>query len=137
VGKFVLFAEDDCIQTRFLAAVCKKLAIPPSDFAIVEHGGEAIAICKRSLTQHRTVRKPDLIITDCQMSVVDGLDLLKWVRETDGFRRIPLIILTNNWDEKTRKIAEDLRCNGLFQKPVGLSKMAQMIKYGLPLCGQD
>lgn len=39
-------------------------------------------------------RKPDLIVTDCQMPRLDGLGLAERVRATPGVADIPIVMLT-------------------------------------------
>lgn len=133
MDKFVLFAEDDPIQARVLSAVCKTLALPPSNFVIVSNGAEAIDYFKRSLEAGSTARKPDLVISDLKMPEVDGLELLKWIREIPAFNGIHVIILTAAGDPSVKKLAQVWGCDGFFEKPVGLAKIAQTIQQALLL----
>jgi CheY-like chemotaxis protein len=48
--------------------------------------------------------KPDLILLDMQMPVMDGIDMLKNLKIDDAVKNIPVIVLTNYSD--TKKIAE-------------------------------
>jgi len=38
--------------------------------------------------------KPDIIVTDCQMPIMTGLELVERVRQNDEFKEIPVILLT-------------------------------------------
>jgi CheY-like chemotaxis protein len=131
VDKFVLFAEDDLIQAKVLSAVCKNLALPASGFSIVSSGAEAIAYFKKAQSPDSPVRKPDIVITDLKMPEVDGLDLLKWIRESAEFKDTPVVILTGAFDPGIQKMAAALGCDGFFEKPAGLAKMGETIKKAL------
>lgn len=48
--------------------------------------------------------KPDLILLDILMPVMDGIDMLKKMKIDDAIKNIPVIVLTNYSD--TQKIAE-------------------------------
>lgn len=47
-------------------------------------------------------RKPDLVITDCQMPRLDGLGLAKRIRETPDAQDIPVLMLTGKGFEIPR-----------------------------------
>ena len=47
-------------------------------------------------------RKPDIIITDCQMPRLDGLGLAKRIHETPEFCDIPVLMLTGKGFELPR-----------------------------------
>ncbi|MDB6041134.1 MAG: hypothetical protein JWM99_4975 [Verrucomicrobiales bacterium] len=129
--KFVLFAEDDLIQARVLSAVCKNLGLPASGFRIVSSGAEAITYFKQTQSSESPLRKPDIVITDLKMPEVDGLDLLKWIRESADFKDTPVVILTGAFDPGMKKMADALGCDGFFEKPAGLAKMGEIIKKAL------
>lgn len=51
--------------------------------------------------QYLKKEKPDLILLDIQMALMDGIETLKVIRETDGCQEIPVIMLTSNADKQT------------------------------------
>ena len=62
-------------------------------------GEEALDVC--------ISEGPDLIITDYQMPIMSGLDLCRKLRETDGCRSIPAIMLTaHGFDISAEEMAE-------------------------------
>ncbi len=125
---FVLFAEDDMIQARVLDLVCKRLGLSASDYAIVSNGLEAISYLERSRAQNSSENKPELVISDLRMPLMDGLDLLTRLRETDAFKTVPVFILTAIWEKKDEMVAKELGCCGFFEKPAGLYKMEELVK---------
>jgi CheY-like chemotaxis protein len=128
VDKFVLFAEDDLIQARVLAAVCRNIRLPVSNYVIVSNGAEAIEYFERSKIAGSGIRQPDLVITDLKMPEIDGIELLKWIRATPEFKHTRVILLTAAADQKIKKVAEQMGCDSFIEKPVGLAQIAQTVQ---------
>jgi CheY-like chemotaxis protein len=133
VKKFALFAEDDLIQRQIWDFVCKKEGLSHSDFTIVSDGAEAISFLQRSLAPNEPARKPDIVFTDLRMPNVDGVGLLKWIKETPAFRDIPVVILTASYDKETELEAKEIGCSAFFPKPVGLAELRSMFRRALKI----
>lgn len=56
------------------------------------------------------IDKPDLILLDIVMPKLDGISVLKKVKENSQTQNIPVIILTNLYDDK--KVAEVINAGG-------------------------
>jgi len=89
------------------------------------NGGEAVAMALES--------KPDLVITDAEMEGLDGFTLCKVLKETEGFSKVPVIIISG------RKIGEEDILAGYnkgaddyilkpFSFPVLLAKLKAVMK---------
>lgn len=61
--------------------------------ACADNGAEAVALAREC--------KPDLVITDAEMKGLDGFTLCKVLKETEGFSKVPVIIISG------RKISEE------------------------------
>lgn len=59
------------------------------------------------------IRKPDLVITDCQMPRLDGLELAKRIHETPETSDIPVLMLTGKGFEIPR--TDTWRTYGIVQ----------------------
>jgi DNA-binding response OmpR family regulator len=55
---------------------------------------------------------PAIVVTDCQMPRMSGLDLARRIRERDRTRNIPIIMLTGKSHELPK---DDLKRQGLIQ----------------------
>jgi signal transduction histidine kinase/CheY-like chemotaxis protein len=88
VGPRILAAEDNDINRVVLESQLAQLGYTP---VIVEDGAKAYEAWK--------LDDFDLILTDCQMPIVDGFELTRKIRddeEKDGQGRIPIIAITAN-----------------------------------------
>ena len=66
--------------------------------------------------------KPDIIITDIQMPLMDGLAMVKEIRSVD--RAVPIIILSAFDEPKYLKRSIDLGVSGYVMKPLEVSMFA-------------
>jgi two-component system chemotaxis response regulator CheY len=74
--------------------------------------------------------KPNLIITDINMPVMDGLEFIKNVRPI--LRFTPILILTTESEQKKREEAKKLGATGWLVKPVSGGDLINVIKKVLP-----
>jgi two-component system chemotaxis response regulator CheY len=74
--------------------------------------------------------KPDLIITDLNMPVMNGIEFIKNVRPL--LRFTPILILTTESEQSKREEAKKLGATGWLVKPVSGSDLINVIKKVLP-----
>ncbi len=60
--------------------------------------------------------KPDLILLDIVMPGKSGIETLKKIRETDEYKDLKILLLTNMRDEETIKTGLSLGANGYLIK---------------------
>ncbi len=51
--------------------------------------------------QYLQKEKPDLILLDYQMALMDGIETLKAIRKMEDCREIPVIMITSNQEKET------------------------------------
>src|SRR3990170_2305544 len=61
--------------------------------------------------------KVDMILTDINMPVMDGLKLVKLVRENEKLKHLPIIIITTEGAEEDRERGLKLGANAYISKP--------------------
>lgn len=59
----------------------------------------------------------NVLITDLSMPRVDGIDLIRQVRRTDGFRFVPIIMLTTETEENKKQAGRAAGASGWVVKP--------------------
>jgi CheY-like chemotaxis protein len=77
---------------------------------LASNGKEALDMATRS--------KPDLIIMDLKMPVMDGWEATKALRETDWGRDLPVIALTAQAMERDEEKALSAGCSDYIAKPI-------------------
>lgn len=59
----------------------------------------------------------NMLITDLNMPKVDGIDLIRQVRRTSGFRFVPIIMLTSESDGDKKQKGKAAGASGWVVKP--------------------
>lgn len=72
--------------------------------------------------------KVDLIISDLNMPVMDGITFLKEVRKQDKFKFLPLLILTTESQESKKLEAKQAGATGWIIKPFVKDKLLAVVK---------
>ena len=71
--------------------------------------------------------RPDLILLDLRLPKVTGLDVLRTIKEADGLREIPVIVLTSSDASSDITQAYAYRASSYLVKPVGFAKFNEMM----------
>jgi len=71
--------------------------------------------------------KIDLILTDINMPVMDGLKLVSMVRHNTSLKNIPIIIITTEGAEEDRERGLALGANAYIAKPIQSSHLIKTI----------
>ena len=83
-------------------------------------GAQAIAILQNI--------SPDLVLLDLSMPAVSGWDVLHFMRDQTALEYTPVVILTANADETTRRQTSAEQVSGLLLKPVSLDEILTTIE---------
>jgi CheY-like chemotaxis protein len=76
---------------------------------------------------------PDLILMDVMMPEVDGLSLLRWIREHSENDNLPIHVVSAKAQEEDRKAAITAGANGFLAKPFTVDEMREVIGQYVPL----
>ncbi len=76
--------------------------------------------------------KPNLILTDVNMPVMGGLELIGKIRALPGFRFLPILTLTTESEAAKRDEGKRQGATGWLVKPVAAEDLIRVIKKVLP-----
>ena len=71
---------------------------------------------------------PAAIITDINMPRLDGFGLIEAVRKLDGYKHIPIIVLTTESDPEKKQRARDAGATGWIIKPFSADALIAAIR---------
>jgi CheY-like chemotaxis protein len=115
----VLLAEDNLVNQKVTAQMLKKMGF---DVDIASDGEEALAAWKR--------QEYDLILMDCHMPVMDGLQATRMIRMQEESQHTPILALTADVisDRKSECLAAGM--NGFMSKPIRMDELKkELLKY--------
>ncbi|MBL4683631.1 MAG: response regulator [Nannocystaceae bacterium] len=77
--------------------------------------------------------KFDIIITDINMPILDGLKLVKRLRADKAYKDVPIIIITTEGAEEDRQRALALGANAYITKPIQAPQVIKLVRETLGL----
>lgn len=72
--------------------------------------------------------KAYLLLLDIRMPGLDGIEVLRRVKQDHRLKNMPVIMLTTTDDPKEVSACYELGCNNYLIKPVVFEKFAEMVK---------
>jgi hypothetical protein len=69
---------------------------------------------------------PLVILLDLKLPKVDGLEVLRHIREDERFRNVPVVVLTTSSEDRDVHTAYQLYANSYIVKPVDFDKFVQV-----------
>lgn len=109
---------DDFENTRKVVEYTLKTVEHESLMA--ENGEEAL--------KHFDGRNIDLLITDLNMPIMDGVELVKRVRQMDKYKFIPILMLTTERNPDKMKQADEVKVTSWVQKPFDFERFLKIVK---------
>ena len=116
--KPILLVEDNPhdLELTLVALERSQLA---NDVIVMRDGAEALDyLLRRGEYANRADGNPAVLLLDLKLPKVDGLEVLKIVRETPELRSIPVVMLTSSREEPDLMKAYELAVNAYVVKPV-------------------
>lgn len=118
----ILIAEDSAADAEMAIDALReaKLANPVIH---VEDGVEALdyLLCRGSFAG-RGKGNPAVVLLDIKMPRLDGLEVLKHMRQHEKLKRVPVVILSSSREERDLAESWDLGVNAYVVKPVDVSQ---------------
>ncbi len=72
--------------------------------------------------------KFDLILTDINMPIMDGLKLVSLVRSDVNYRSVPIVVITTEGAQEDRERALALGANDYITKPIQANRILELAK---------
>lgn len=72
--------------------------------------------------------RPDLILLDVMMPIMDGYQVCRFLKFDDELKNIPVIMLTARIQEKDKNIGKNVGADLYLTKPCDLNELSQKIR---------
>jgi CheY-like chemotaxis protein len=126
--RHILLAEDDPRDAKLTLAALTEYNVANRVFVV--HDGEAVLdyLYCRGKFEGREGRNPVAILLDLKMPKVDGIEVLKVIKDDENLKTIPVVVLTSSCE--TPDVAEcyEHGVNAYVVKPVDIGEFAKAVK---------
>ncbi|OGU05565.1 MAG: two-component system response regulator [Geobacteraceae bacterium GWC2_58_44] len=114
----VLIVEDSPTMRQLIAFALKRIR----GVRIVEANDGVDGLKKLSAERF------DLILTDINMPIMDGLKLVSLVRNDGNYKHIPIVVITTEGAQEDRERALALGANDYITKPIQPTKILDVAR---------
>ena len=124
----ILLVEDDLAHAEIVRRNLRKFRVA-NRIIHAEDGQKAIDYLFRQgvYTDPDANPRPDLILLDLRLPKVDGLEVLKRIKQEDDLKAIPTVVLTTSSAESDMVNAYSNGAGSYLVKPVNFEKFARLL----------
>ena len=125
----ILLAEDDPNDVLLIQRAFQRNHVA-NPVQVVRDGEEALAYLsgQAPFADRERHPLPVLMLMDLKMPRKSGLEVLEWVRQQPGLKRLPIIVLTSSNQSPDINRAYELGANSYLFKPAGFDSLLDLVK---------
>lgn len=113
-----ILVVDDVDDSRVV--LCKLMEASGYRVAAAADGAEAVEVARRA--------RPDLILLDLNLPVMDGLGVVERLRSIPELKHVPIIAMTAYHYYGMKEAALDVGCDEYMPKPLDHDELAKVIQ---------
>ena len=117
--KLILLVEDDPDHELLTIRALKKSNIA-NDVRVARDGEEAL-----NLLFGENAIKPQVVLLDLKLPKIDGLEVLRRIRQGVATSMLPVVVLTSSDEERDIVRSYQLGVNSYIRKPVNFTDFAE------------
>ncbi|WP_256777094.1 MULTISPECIES: response regulator [unclassified Stenotrophomonas] len=118
----ILLAEDSPADAEMAVDALKEARLA-NPIVHVEDGVEAMDyLLRRGAFANREEGLPAVLLLDIKMPRMDGLEVLREIRNTEELKRLPVVILSSSREESDLARSWDMGVNAYVVKPVDVDQ---------------
>ncbi len=127
-GKFILIVEDNPDDEEMTLKSLQRAGLA-NDVQVVRDGVEALDFLfgTGAFAGRDTGRMPTVVLLDLKLPKLNGIDVLKRMRQQDTTRNIPVVILTSSSEDEDMVKSYDSGANSYVRKPVIFADFANVV----------
>lgn len=128
-NKVILLVEDDPDDEALAIRALKRHHIS-NEVAIARDGVEALDYLfgTGQYAGRDTRLKPTVVLLDLKLPRIDGLEVLRRLRENESTKLLPVVVLTTSNEERDLLESYSLGCNSYIRKPVDFLQFSEAIR---------
>lgn len=128
-NRVILLVEDNASDVELTKRALQKENIT-NEVVVAEDGQEALNYLFGEGEYHgRKVHQlPALVLLDINLPIIDGIEVLRRIRQDPRTRRQLVVILTSSKEEQDIMKSYDLGVNSYIRKPVDFNQFSEAIR---------
>ncbi|MBM4166401.1 MAG: response regulator [Ignavibacteria bacterium] len=115
--KTILLIDDESTWLKTMQSILQERQL---NIVTAETGEEAIAQLSKK-------RKPDLILCDVRMPIMNGYDVFLKAKEIPKVNRVPFVFMSNFDDFDARNVAKRLGADDYVTKPMSIDEVHSVV----------
>jgi len=125
----ILLVEDSADDADLAVHALRREKLA-NNITIVRDGEEALdfLFCRGAFAERSFDHPPKLVLLDLKLPKVNGIEILKQVKEDARTKTIPVVILTSSKEERDLVDGYNLGANSYIQKPVNFDQFRETVK---------
>src|SRR4051795_1033021 len=124
----ILLVEDDPHDVELTLSALHENHIS-NEIVVVRDGAAALDyLYRRGTYESREADNPVVVLLDLKLPKVDGLEVLKQVKNDPNLKTMPVVMLTSSREEQDVAKSYDLGTNAYVVKPVGFSDFIAAVR---------
>ncbi len=126
--KTILLIEDNPDDVELTMRALEKNNIV-NEIVVARDGAEALDFLfgTGAYAERDSTDPPALVLLDLKLPKVEGLEVLRRIREDDRTKYLPVVILTSSREEEDLINSYKLRCNSYVRKPVNFNQFKSAV----------
>jgi CheY-like chemotaxis protein len=127
--KVILLVEDNPDDEALAIRALKRHHIG-NEIVVAHDGVEALdyLFCTGMYADRDITNKPSVILLDLKLPRIDGLEVLRRLREDLRTKFLPVVVLTTSSEEGDLLNSYSLGCNSYIRKPVDFVQFSEAIR---------
>jgi len=125
--KTILLVEDDRDDEELTLRALRRSNIR-NEVIVAHDGAEALGILFGEGNADREMDNfPAVVLLDLKLPKINGIEVLRRIRQDPRTRRLPVVVLTSSREERDRDEVYDLGANSYICKPVDFEKFSEAV----------
>jgi len=123
----ILIADDDDAHVALIQRNLKRAGIS-NEQLVFSDGEQVLHFLKGEGERRRQSGTPYLLLLDIKMPRIDGVEVLRRVKNDPELRKMPAIMITTTEDPREVERCHSLGCSNYITKPVEYDKFVEAIR---------
>lgn len=123
-----MLVEDNAADEKLTLRALRKVNLA-NQVDVVRDGQQALdyLFAEGEYLDRKDARLPVVVLLDVNLPRVSGLDVLAKIRQTEGTKMLPVVMLTSSAEDRDRVQSYASGANSYVQKPVVFEEFAETV----------